>query len=285
MNRTIPKFLALVVLLAGPMARALDDQPLSLEVTTLDDDLRDGGQVTFVLKMFDGNEQKTVLTAGQRLADNSTARFSVAPKPPYQWADVTEFGLAARLHPGDGMLLQPDKWKARAVLRGVGGTCPRPVAGTACFGSREASFNFQSSGQQMKPLNAQVARCSNDTHCNGGNFCGMQIARCSVGARGANPAGCVRLPRPQPACDGGRCNEEADRCEVRCANPDKDGDGIDSVECGGADCDDNDSRRSPGRTEVCDAHDVDEDCNPTTFGSRDLDGDGYIDAACRNIGP
>jgi hypothetical protein len=283
MNRTIRQFLVAVSLLAGPAAWALDDRPVSLEVTTLDDDLRDGGQVTFVLKMFDGVEQKTALTAGQRLADNSTARFSVAPKPPYQWVDVTEFGLAARLHPGDGMLLQADKWKVRVVLRGVGGTCPRPVAGTACFGNRDASFHFQGSGQQMAPLNAQITRCSSDLHCNGGNFCGMQVARCSVGARGANPMGCVRLPAPQAACGGGRCDEEADRCNVECAVPDKDGDGEDSIACGGADCDDNDRNRAPARTEVCDANDVDEDCDPTTFGKRDADNDGYFDAQCRNI--
>jgi hypothetical protein len=284
MNRTLPKFLAVVALLCGPTAWALDDRPVPLEVTTLDDDLRDGGQVTFVLKMFDGVEQKTVLTAGQRLADNTTARFSVAPKPPYQWVDVTEFGLAARLHQGDGMLLQPDKWKVRVVLRGAGGTCPRPVAGKACFGSRDASFNFQGNGQQMAPLNAQVARCSNDMHCNGGNFCGLQTARCAVGARGANPMGCVRLPSPQAACGGGMCDEDADRCNVACADPDKDGDGEKSVACGGADCDDNDPRRAPSHSEVCDNNDVDEDCDATTFGHRDLDRDGYVDAACRNVG-
>lgn len=35
---------------------------------------------------------------------------------------------------------------------------------------------------------------------------------------------------------------------------------------------------------MCDLSDLDEDCDPTTFGDRDVDGDGFIDAACQNPG-
>ena len=65
-------------------------------------------------------------------------------------------------------------------------------------------------------------------------------------------------------------------------NCDSDGDGVDSIACGGADCDDSDPRRFPGNVEVCDAENLDEDCDSTTFGDRDADGDGYVDAACCN---
>lgn len=68
-----------------------------------------------------------------------------------------------------------------------------------------------------------------------------------------------------------------------CTNPDEDGDGSDSQACGGADCDDADPRRAPGRPEICDAAMLDEDCDVTTSGSRDADGDGSIDAACCNV--
>lgn len=68
-----------------------------------------------------------------------------------------------------------------------------------------------------------------------------------------------------------------------CSDPDLDGDGVDAVACGGVDCDDTNAARAPGNLEVCDAADVDEDCDPSTFGERDGDGDGYVDADCRNV--
>lgn len=285
MNRIISNILVAIALLATPVAWAADDRPVTLELTTLDDDLRAGGDVRVLLKMFDGTVQRTSANRGQRWADNSTQRVPVSPKSPYQWTDVTEFGLDVRLHAGDGQLQQPDKWKVRVLLKGTGGNCEarhlRP--GTACFGERMQDFHFDRAMTQMWPIRAAIKRCSGDLDCNGGNFCGMQVARCAAGERGANPVGCLRFPTPKAACGGGACDESADRCDMACATPDKDGDGERSIECGGADCDDNDRNRAPARTEVCDERDVDEDCNPTTFGDRDLDRDGYIDANCKNI--
>jgi len=67
-----------------------------------------------------------------------------------------------------------------------------------------------------------------------------------------------------------------------CAVPDWDGDGTNARACGGTDCDDGDSRRVPGGIEICDAANVDEDCDVTTHGSRDADGDGRDDMTCCN---
>ena len=65
---------------------------------------------------------------------------------------------------------------------------------------------------------------------------------------------------------------------------DADGDGHDAIIHGGDDCDDNDANRFPGNVEVADPANHDEDCDPTTFGSRDQDGDGFIDAlACNRM--
>jgi hypothetical protein len=61
--------------------------------------------------------------------------------------------------------------------------------------------------------------------------------------------------------------------------PDFDGDGFTDIACGGSDCDDHESSRYPGATEVCDADD--EDCDDTTYGA-DADGDGFESVACCN---
>jgi hypothetical protein len=63
---------------------------------------------------------------------------------------------------------------------------------------------------------------------------------------------------------------------------DRDGDSFDSASAGGTDCDDCDARRYPHNTEICDPAGRDEDCDPTTYGSRDSDGDRQIDALCFN---
>jgi hypothetical protein len=64
-----------------------------------------------------------------------------------------------------------------------------------------------------------------------------------------------------PCAAGETCNESAARCSSTCPhNPDADGDGHRSQDCGGDDCDDNDANRFPGHTEVCDSLTHDEDC-------------------------
>ncbi|MCZ7680956.1 MAG: putative metal-binding motif-containing protein [Sandaracinaceae bacterium] len=50
----------------------------------------------------------------------------------------------------------------------------------------------------------------------------------------------------------------------------------------GDDCDDADPSRFAGAVEVCDAEGHDEDCDLTTLGATDVDGDGAISAACCN---
>jgi hypothetical protein len=64
---------------------------------------------------------------------------------------------------------------------------------------------------------------------------------------------------------------------------DADGDGHDAIDCGGDDCDDADPRRFPGNVELCDEEHLDEDCDPETYGARDVDQDGFDDATCCNV--
>lgn len=92
------------------------------------------------------------------------------------------------------------------------------------------------------------------------------------GAMGAAAAPKAKRPKgnaspPASACKGDR---------------DVDGDGHESIACGGDDCDDGRADRYPGNAEICDTTNVDEDCDPTTFGRRDQDDDGVIDARCCN---
>jgi alpha-tubulin suppressor-like RCC1 family protein len=76
---------------------------------------------------------------------------------------------------------------------------------------------------------------------------------------------------------------------------DEDGDGQDSIACGGADCDDDDREVFSGAVEVCSASDLssvtrDENCDPSDRGvqrvgslvSIDADGDGYASSVCCN---
>lgn len=131
--------------------------------------------------------------------------------------------------------------------------------------------------------------CESDRDCNPSNlFC--ETARCQPGSAAADARGCV--DQGSPCAPGVGCDEDSDTCgspswctEGRdgCVAPgDCDGDGESSSECGGNDCDDADSSRFPANPEACDGANIDEDCDPTTFGYRDADSDGFVDASCCN---
>jgi hypothetical protein len=122
--------------------------------------------------------------------------------------------------------------------------------------------------------------CGVDSDCSDNVFCDG-VERCMPGAAGADGCGCIAA-NPATACLATQtCNEAEQRCEQ--CRTDADGDGHISMECGGDDCDDNDPDRFPGNTEVCDDANHDEDCDPTTYGERDMDGDQFFDAKCCNI--
>ena len=125
--------------------------------------------------------------------------------------------------------------------------------------------------------------CEDNLQCSDGLFCnGEELCVANV---------CVTVSAV--TCDDGidctvdECNEVTDRCESRA--PDADEDGVGDASCLdgfgrslGADCDDDDPTVYAGNLEVCDADDVDEDCNPNTFGSSDDDGDGLVSVGCCN---
>ncbi len=127
---------------------------------------------------------------------------------------------------------------------------------------------------------ARGPACAADADCDDGVYCDG-TERCMPGTAGADARGCVHEARCMPSQ---QCIEAEARCVTMCAvEPDADGDGVSAVECGGIDCDDADAHTFPTNAEVCDDAAHDEDCNPTTFGFRDADGDGDVDAACCNV--
>ena len=158
--------------------------------------------------------------------------------------------------------------------------CPRPgvpgvgcTAGTPpCDPATECNETFNTCG----------IRCTRDVDCDNGTFCDG-AERCQPGTPGADLRGC--LPPLIGACAAGQtCDETGDRCLTRCdLEGDADGDGVLTADCGGSDCDDNDANRFPGNRETCDANDVDEDCDPETFGVRDGDRDLFADNLCCNV--
>ena len=113
--------------------------------------------------------------------------------------------------------------------------------------------------------------------CEDGLFCNG-VETCDPEHPDADEDGCVAA---RPACTG-ECDEDADECVLTCET-DADSDGIVSIECGGSDCDDMDSARFPGATDVCDTRGVDEDCDFCTVGDADSDGDGFNASTCGNI--
>ncbi len=133
------------------------------------------------------------------------------------------------------------------------------------------------SGSVAAPTDAgPVDECRTDAQCDDGLFC-SGVERCVDGACEAGlPIDCD----DGIACTEDACSEDARECVNTAV--DADGDGVAALDCFGTDCDDDDANRFPGNPEICDAEGHDEDCDPTTFGYRDIDMDGYPDAACCN---
>jgi len=119
--------------------------------------------------------------------------------------------------------------------------------------------------------------CESAADCDDGRFCNGEET-CDPSAPSAASDGCVSGVAPCPDCD-----EDEDTCDSCLSNADADGDGVDSIACGGDDCDDEDADRYPGNPEGCDdGHD--EDCDATTVAGPegDADADGQFSFLCCN---
>jgi hypothetical protein len=119
------------------------------------------------------------------------------------------------------------------------------------------------------------ADCDDTLYCNGAE-------RCAPGEPGASARGCVA---GEPPCEAGqRCLAMPRTCVPACdVADDADGDGFVASECGGDDCDDGAPDVHPQPNDLCDAAGVDHDCDPSTPGGLDLDGDRAVDRRCFNV--
>jgi hypothetical protein len=178
-----------------------------------------------------------------------------------------------------GMILLAAAW-----LWGCGGDDGTTADGDADAPPDEAGAEDGEVESDAETTDAPVV-CGADEDCSDGTFCNG-VERCLPEDPAADEQGCVRAAVATPCLAGQTCDETADRCLTACeVDPDADDDGHDAIECGGDDCDDGDARRAPGNVEVCDDENVDEDCDPTTVGDLDFDGDGFISDACCNLRP
>jgi hypothetical protein len=130
---------------------------------------------------------------------------------------------------------------------------------------------------------AGAAECTRNGVCDDGVFCNgeerCQAGRCVAG----EPVDCD----DGIACTADVCDETLWLC--RHEPPDADSDGHADASCAdaqarplGDDCDDADAARYPGAEELCDPGEIDEDCDPSTVGARDEDGDGATASTCCN---
>jgi hypothetical protein len=147
-----------------------------------------------------------------------------------------------------------------------GGRQPDPDAGSDAAIPIDGSDPCTDNGQ-----------CDDGIFCNGTEFCADTQCRRGV------PIDC----NDRIDCTTDICSDSTSSCryfapdvdnddhpDVLCMN--KDGDSI------GDDCDDENANRYPGNIEVCDALNVDEDCDTATIGDKDQDQDGAIDNTCCN---
>jgi len=151
---------------------------------------------------------------------------------------------------------------------------------TACGGGSPAGEDAGADAARTDASSHTDASCAceMDEDCDDGIFCnGVEV--CDPGGAGADSCGCVAGRSPCTTAE--TCREERRSCGDDCV--DTDGDGHAPIFCGGDDCDDTDPNRYPGNLELCDDAAHDEDCDPTTFGDRDADMDGYPDAQCCNL--
>jgi hypothetical protein len=168
--------------------------------------------------------------------------------------------------------------------------CAAPFAVLGVLSCTGPEAHDRADAAALRETEDASVRCARDADCDDGVHCNGR-EQCEPGAKGADGRGCVVGTAVQ--CDDGiectldSCDEAVRGCTVE--PPDLDADGHPDANCldangdaVGDDCDDTDANRFPGNLELCDDR-HDEDCDLTTLGERDQDGDDARDSACCNL--
>ncbi len=271
--------LALALLVISAQAQA--DTSLRLRFTTGGDNLRGGGNDVHVRFLDASGRERQRLRNGNKSAtwDNGSIN-DVALLDVGTVGELASVEVSVSDRSRHDIFEEADHWNLEALLITV---VADGVERTLLDARSTPLHRFTAGGPpQVFALTHVEDRCASDSDCSDGLYC-TGDERCLVN-RDGNPAVLRVCERASVVCSSGMfCDESIDVC--RLVEVDEDRDGARSNASGGTDCDDNDARRFPGNVEVCDNEGRDEDCDLSTSGARDIDGDGHQSANCFNWGP
>lgn len=252
-------------------------QELILEFTSGGDGLRGGDDNVHLQIRGDGvpNIEMSNINQGQQWPERSVRSVRVPLSPTLDPARLTHIRLSMSF--GGGIF--PDDWHLdRLRVSLVRGGQTQLLLDRSGSPLKHFSTNASSIEIALPPRERD---CVTDSQCDDGKFCNGP-ERCVMQRVQGDEIRTCRSALEAPRCPRGNVCYEPGGCSPP---RDADGDGADSIESGGNDCDDNDAERAPGKIEICDDAGRDEDCDTSTFGNRDADGDGHVDARCFNWAP
>jgi cysteine-rich repeat protein len=147
-------------------------------------------------------------------------------------------------------------------VQGDDGGAPPPVDGgtptdDAGQQTEQDSGNGEPPPENCKTKNTKI-KCDDGNACNGKETCNPDSPN-------ADTNGCVMSDSPVSCPNDMTCDSATGECSTCLKKADGDGDGINSIACGGKDCDDTDPTIAPGKPEKC--NNKDDDCDGVRDGT------------------
>ncbi|HEX5661144.1 MAG TPA: MopE-related protein [Polyangiales bacterium] len=172
---------------------------------------------------------------------------------------------------------EPERVRVIDVALGGDAVLPADDGGKV---ERDAGSTGRDAGGDPEPDASEMetpVNCETDTkiECDDGNLCNGKET-CDPKSSNADPQGCVPSSSPVTCSKDMTCDSASGECSTCLAKPDGDGDSVDSIACGGLDCNDSDKDVAPGKPEKC--NNRDDDCDGTRDGPA-------ADADCKPSAP